>query len=337
MGGHRDSRRNVMEFDNKLDWFSKTDRPKTHVFDDLVTACQLQDGFGLHTLNATAQQSFEVQSQRSPGAVLHCFLEGSTEAQLDGKPMNLGRLPGEPVKLVLTSIGDTQRFTRRSQPNEYVRKISTQMSHDWLDENGLSLPPKTNDRLMQRLEWVATMDDINTLETLAQMPGFSTPVARLQAEAVSLGLVARCFADMSSPMRTTILTARECAQLQRVDEYARQPGLLPSLQKLAAVGGLSQSSLRRLIQTVHGRAPLAHVRQIRLELAHAALKTERLSVVDAAELVGYSSPSNFATACRRAFGIAPSQVRQQRHSWRQRARPSCLKSNSGSLSKGHVS
>ncbi|WP_083096026.1 hypothetical protein [Pseudophaeobacter leonis] len=208
MDGHRGSLRNVMEFENRLDWFSKTDRPKSHVFEGLVTACQLQTGFGLHTLNATAQQSFEVQSHREPGAVLHCFLEGSTEAQLDGKPMNLGRLPGEPVKLVLTSIGDTQRFSRRSQPNEYVRKVTIQMSHDWLEENGLALPAKTSDRLMQRLEWVASMDDINTLETLAQMPGFSTPVARRQAEAVSLGLVARCFGDMSSPTRTTILTSR---------------------------------------------------------------------------------------------------------------------------------
>lgn len=314
MDGHRASLPNVMEFENKLDWFSKTDRPKSDVFDGLVTACQLQDGFGIHTLNATAQQSFEVQSQRNPSAVLHCFLEGSTEAQLDGKPMNLGRRPGEPVKLVLTSIGDTQRFTRRSQPNEYVRKISIQMSHDWLEENGLALPSKASDRLMQRLEWVASMDDINTLEKLAQMPGFSTPLARLQAEAVSLGLVARCFADMSPPKGNTILTSRECAQLQRVEEYARQPGPLPSLQKLAVVGGLSQSSLRRLIQTVHGRAPLAHVRQLRLEMARNALKTERLSVEEAAELVGYSSPSNFATAFRRAFGVSPSQVRQQRQS-----------------------
>lgn len=312
MAGYRTSLPNVMEFERKLDWFSKTDRPRPQVFDGMVTALQLQEGFGLHTLNATARQSFEVNGHRNPGAVLHCFLEGSTEAALAGEPMNLGRKSGEPVKLVLTSISETQRFFRRSQPNEYVRKITIQMSHGWLENNGLELPESPSSGSMHRIEKEAGADEIRMLEKLARTPGFSTPVARLQAEAMSLGLVARCFGGLAEQPGPAVLTTREQAQLRRIEEFALQPGPLPSLQELAAEGGLSQSGLRRLMQTAHGRAPLAHLRQLRLGLARTALEQERLSVEQAAELAGYGSPANFATAFRRAFGTTPSKVRHLR-------------------------
>lgn len=314
MAGYSTSLSDVMEFERKLDWFSKTERPRPHVFDGFVTALQLQEGLGLHTLNATARQSFEVNGHRNPGAVLHCFLEGSTEAALAGKPMGLGRKPGEPIKLVLTSIGETQRFFRRSQPNEYVRKISIQMSHDWLEENGLELPETPGSDAMYRIEKLAGADEIRILETLARAPGFSTSVARLQAQAMSLGLVARCFGDWAGQQGAAELSPREQAQLRRVEEFALQAGPLPSLKELAAEGGLSQSGLRRLIQTAHGRAPLAHLRQLRLCLARTALEEDRVSVEQAAELAGYGSSANFSTAFRRAFGTAPSKVRRQRRS-----------------------
>ena len=250
--------------------------------------------------------------QRRPGVALFCFLEGSVEAEFAGKPLNFGRRPGEPVKMILTSTKEAESFVRRSRPNDYVRKIVIQMSHGWLDQNDLALPEDSGGSLMQRMEWAAKLDEIQILEKLARSPGFSTPVARLQAEAMSLGVVARCFENLASQPGAAFLTPREQAQLRRIEELARQPGPLPSLQDLAVEGGLSQSGLRRLIQTAHGRAPLAHVRLLRLEMARSALEEERLSVEDAAELAGYGSPANFATAFRRAFRIAPSQVRRPR-------------------------
>lgn len=290
--------------ERRLDGFGEGERPGGGVFDGVLTALKLRRGFGLHTLNATARRAFEVQSQRNPGVVLHCFLEGATEAHLDGKPMNLGRRPGEPVKIVMTSVGEVQRFARWSQPNDYVRKISVQMSPEWLDENGLSLPPQ------QRIEWVAGHEDVQVMEQLARASGFANPAARLQAEAMSLGLVARSFAYLAEPVARGGLTSREQAQLHRINEYAQQPGPLPSLAELATVGGVSLSGLRRLIRAAHGCAPLAHVRGLRLGMARTALEEGRLSVEEAAELAGYSSAANFATAFRRAFDVAPSQVRR---------------------------
>lgn len=314
MAGSADTLPNVIDFERKLDWFSETDRPAAGVFDGLVTALQLRCGFGLHTLNATARERFEVRSHRKPGVVLHCFLDGVADAELAGQPMNLGRRPGEPVKLVLTSVRECQQFTRRSQPRDYVRKVSIQMSHDWLEGNGLRLP--VGSEAVQQLERAAGPEDIRALEVLARTPGFATPAARLQAEAMSLGLVARCFEGLPEQPEHAVRpgqaapAAREQMQLRRIDALARTPGPLPSLQDLAREAGLSLSGLRRLVRVVHGCAPLAHVRSLRLELARRALAADQISVEAAAEMAGYGSAANFATAFRRQFGIAPSQARR---------------------------
>jgi AraC-like DNA-binding protein len=241
--------------------------------------------------------------------VLHCFLEGATDAQLDNKPMNLGHASGGAVKLVLTSIEESQRFWRRSDPGEYVRKVSIQMSPEWLDANGLRLPDSQPACAMQRHEWYADPTDIHMLETLAQTPGFSAPVAKLQAESMTLALVARCFETLAETSKTSLLTKREQAQLNRFEDLARQAGPLPSLAVLATETGLSQSGLRRLIQSVYGRAPLAHLRALRLEMAYFALKREQLSIEDAAALAGYTSAANFATAFRRAYNLSPSKLK----------------------------
>ncbi|WP_422050526.1 helix-turn-helix domain-containing protein [Shimia sp.] len=300
---------NGMHFEPKLDWFGKTERPASGIFDGSVTALQLQPGFGLHTLNATANQSYVIDGQRKPGTVLHCFLEGSTAARLDNRPMNLGHTSGGAVKLVLTSIEETQRFWRRSDPGEYVRKISIQMSPNWLEGNGLCVPIATPTGAMQRHEWYASPQEIKMLEALASTPRFSSPVTRLHAESMALALVAESFERFSDQSTNSTLSKRETIQLSRIEALARRPGPVPSLAALATEAGLSQSGLRRLIQSVYGRAPLAHIRALRLEMAYIALKRDHISIEDAAAMAGYTSGANFATAFRRAYKVPPSQIR----------------------------
>ncbi|KUP91822.1 helix-turn-helix transcriptional regulator [Tritonibacter horizontis] len=306
------------DFKRKLDWFTPAERPKPQVFDGLVTAVQLQAGLGLHTLNATARQAFAVDGQRPPGAVLHCFLEGSTDARLDGKPMNLGRRNGEPVRLVLTAIDETQSFTRQSHENEYVRKVSIQMSHAWLDTYGFALPGTARAKGGQRMEWLASPEDVAALETLARFEGFTSPLVRLQAEATSLALLGRSFETLGTTPSLVpagrALSDRECKQLRRIEDLARAFGALPSLRQLATEAGLSQSSLRRLVQSAYGRSPLEHVRHLRLHQIREDLERGHISIETAAELSGYSAASNFATAFRRTFGVTPSQVKRKTRS-----------------------
>ena len=298
---------------DKINWFRRADLPEDNVFEGLVTATEFREGLGVHTLNARAKRSFETKTQRVPGVILNCFLEGATEAWLDDTPMGLGRPNHAPVKFSLSAIDETLSFQRRSGPGEYVRKVSIQMSHEWLQEQSLKLPQLTvfKNKSQYLADWNATPGDIQILETLASMDGFHTPISRLHGEAMVLELVASTFERLSDTSTSANLTPRETSQLKRVEDLIQTPGPLPDLAALAKAGGLSLSSLRRLIQKAHGCAPLAHARAIRLAMAKDHLEANTLSVSQAAEVAGFSTPENFSTAFRRAFGISPSAAKRR--------------------------
>lgn len=294
-----------------LDWFKGSELPDEQVFEGSMTAMNFRNGFGLHTLNALAHQSFEVSAARKPGVVLHCFLEGSTSADLAGKPMNLGRLVGQPVQMVLTTLHETEAFSRRSERNEYVRKVNICLSLDWLEDNGFGFLSGAEKEPQPdcRYEWIATGDEVRAMESLASHADFSDPVTLLQAESLALGLVAGCFAKLNNEGRPEITSSREKTQLIRMEELIRGSDKLPTLAEIASAGSVSQSTMRRIFQVTHGCSALSYARQVKLEMARVALKNRKISVAQAARVAGYGGPANFATAFRRQHGISPSEAR----------------------------
>lgn len=82
----------------------------------------------------------------------------------------------------------------------------------------------------------------------------------------------------------------------------------PSLADLARETGLSVAGLRKAFAQAFGETVFGYVRRRRLEEAQLLLVTEGLSVSEVAWRVGFSDPSNFASAFRRRFGYAPSEA-----------------------------
>ncbi|MCM2275424.1 MAG: AraC family transcriptional regulator [Candidatus Didemnitutus sp.] len=85
----------------------------------------------------------------------------------------------------------------------------------------------------------------------------------------------------------------------------RDLGAPPSLGELAAQVGLSETTLKRSFPQVHGTTVFGYVRARRMDEARRLLASGAATVLEAATLVGYSNPSNFAAAFRRQFGINP--------------------------------
>lgn len=79
----------------------------------------------------------------------------------------------------------------------------------------------------------------------------------------------------------------------------------PSLGQLAGTVGLSESTLKRGFNQVFGTTVFGYIRARRMEHARQLLESGRATVLEAATLVGYANPSNFATAFRRQFGENP--------------------------------
>lgn len=89
---------------------------------------------------------------------------------------------------------------------------------------------------------------------------------------------------------------------------AQQPEKNYTLGELAHLAAMSPSSLRAKFRLVYGRPVFEYLRDCRLELARRYL-AQGYSVQQAAWMSGYQHATNFATAFRRRYGIAPSDAR----------------------------
>jgi AraC-like DNA-binding protein len=80
---------------------------------------------------------------------------------------------------------------------------------------------------------------------------------------------------------------------------------------LADLFCVAPRTLARWFQVIEGRSVGQFVLQTRLEEARALLQSTHLPVSDIQDRVGFNSAAHFAYSMRRAFGQAPSRLREQ--------------------------
>ena len=104
------------------------------------------------------------------------------------------------------------------------------------------------------------------------------------------------------------LTRRQCDRVQRarelLDQRITDP---PTMLDLSKQVGINATSLRAEFQQAYGTSVFGYVREQRLQLARALLKSEDLPVSAIGYRVGFGNPGAFATAYRRRFGQSPKQ------------------------------
>lgn len=87
----------------------------------------------------------------------------------------------------------------------------------------------------------------------------------------------------------------------------RQP---PSMEDLADQLGISHRRLSREFQLLYGMSVFSWFREHRLQDARRLLRSTDTPVEEIAEMVGYTSGANFATAFRQRFNITPRSYRK---------------------------
>lgn len=108
-----------------------------------------------------------------------------------------------------------------------------------------------------------------------------------------------------------VIPARDEARLAALHtRLASHPERTYCLSELAREVAMSPSSLRQKFRARYGCSIFDHLRQCRLARAYQALQ-RGMSVQQAAHTCGYRHATNFATAFRRRFGIAPHDVISQ--------------------------
>jgi AraC-like DNA-binding protein len=98
------------------------------------------------------------------------------------------------------------------------------------------------------------------------------------------------------------------ATKELIDADLRYPWTIAELARRA---GSSRRAFNVRFRAAYGVSAIEYLRTSRLSAAREALLYQNLSVTEAADLVGYGNPANFATAFRKHFGYAPSRCRKQ--------------------------
>jgi AraC family transcriptional regulator, ethanolamine operon transcriptional activator len=134
--------------------------------------------------------------------------------------------------------------------------------------------------------------------------------ARRFAQQAVLASLVDALAAPQSPRRDALSFARRQQLVRRACALVdAQPHSPPTVPELCAQLHTSRRSLQYAFETVVGASPVAHLRSLRLNAAHRALRAgSAASVQDAAAAHGFWSLSQFAADYRRQFAERPSQT-----------------------------
>jgi AraC family transcriptional regulator len=103
-------------------------------------------------------------------------------------------------------------------------------------------------------------------------------------------------------------------QKRRIEEYVEDvPGTLLSIGLLAELCGISSGHLMRAFKQTTGETVHAYVERVRLSKAQRLLCETDLPLKAIAAELGFSTPSSFSFAFRRATGRTPASFREQLH------------------------
>ena len=141
----------------------------------------------------------------------------------------------------------------------------------------------------------------------ARQPGAGSDIlAEMIAGQLAIDVARYCRAIAEGPITGGLASWR----LRVIDKRLAEPGPSPTLAELAERCAISVRQLTRGFQSSRGSTIGDHIAQTRIEMAKRLLGSDE-SIKGIAFALGFSSPSSFAYAFRRASGISPRQFRQR--------------------------
>lgn len=268
----------------------------------------VRDGMTMVLSDLQVHEDYESTSRQTPHFSIIVLLQGQAEAQLDrtegvrlqaqggvcaiqSEPMSLsGWHPGGQHLRSLNLSLQTSRSAGDERlcelVDQMVRKINPGLQ-PW------QVPP----HLLQMIQHLHDCD-------------WDEPLQSMLRDSVSDQLLLHATAALSrnKPCDNCPVSQRDRQLLQRVcDQLHESPGEDYSLAELARLACMSSSTLRAKFQSVYQCSVFHWLRTRRLELAREHL-CQGLSVQEVAQLVGYRHASNFTTAFRAHYGVAPREI-----------------------------
>jgi AraC-like DNA-binding protein len=279
-----------------------------------------------------AADTWAIRVSSRPDAVFHGVTAGTFWLRLDAEPPqqlfagDVVLLPrgGEHV-LASAARGPATSLDRlakqRMIDSEGQLRVSegaptTQVLCATYSEEGAALHPLL--QLLPPVVVVRAQDAHSPLATLMQMMRSEQRAAGLGSTAVLdrlidvllVYVIREWLADVDEVSPSWLTALRDPVLAEVLARMHADPAAEWNVERLAAVGGVSRSTLGRRFVEFVGESPSAYLTRWRLHLAAWRLRTTDDSVGKIARSVGYSSEYAFSRAFSRAWGTAPGRFRR---------------------------
>lgn len=251
-----------------------------------------------------------------PKQILLVLLSGCQRFRIDGQEFRLtARRRPQALMIKVARPAALEYLENEGDP---LKKVALFTDPDWLDRASPGLAPLADagfcGHLSHRL-WAPSPALVEVAAELVRQAGEThgrMAAAPLLRMARGIELYRLALEDLAKGADPQVQTGRDhpkIAAMQRfVDRHLADPDLDPAA--LARGCGMGLRSLQRLCRDRLGCGLADFIRQQRFGAALSALQNDRVTVAQAAFIAGYSSPANFSTAFKRAFGVPPGAMRR---------------------------
>lgn len=257
------------------------------------------------------QSDLRTSGIMKPGLYLTIVLEGSGESSTEGGEKICyadNRMLGAAIRAPTLCSGEALRGP--------MRAVSVGFPRDSVDDLGLQQEFldlfKATDRSLISFS-VGAPPRIQAIALEILSPAIDGLAGKLLLSAQATEILARGLFALRHHISFTPPIDNKRVRLQAVKEMMDGDLRYPwNIAELARRAGSSRRSFNLRFRAAFGVSAIDYLRTSRLDVAREALVYQNITVTEAADLVGYTNPANFATAFRKHFGYAPSLCRNQK-------------------------
>lgn len=289
--------------------------PETPVLLGLCHGERLRPGLMVHCADVHDLHDLTIQSvEQGESLNLALVLGGDVDVSFGSSRLHLNAgVAGRQPQAAFVPLSEPELFVRHSWRGKRERKVSIGISREWLATScpeGDAGYAALFERHLAVERWTPTPRAVALAEQLIR-PSDDPPLLRkLHQESRAIELLAEALRQLANLPPQPVLQPRErrrAADVRDLLDGGEADDM--SLEEIARQAGTNASSLQKQFRALCGMSVFEYLRRARLLRARLALEREGRPIVEAAGIAGYTSPANFATAYRRAFGITPSQSR----------------------------
>lgn len=282
---------------------------------------QLQPGLILHRTQVRDLCDFSSHVEQHPGIKLCLLVSGATQVAYGRHAFELGPATesGRCNQGALVAMSEPDGFRRTWRSGRSERKISITLKPEWLESTGFGafggqdgLVAFAREHMSERT-WYPSQQALRAAEQILAPPPMAPPLQEIFLQSRCLDIVVDALAMVAGPQVDDALHVRERQRMRKVCELLDSGAADAwSLAQIARHAGRNATCLQRDFRAYTGATIFDYQRSRRLLAAHDALCRRGVRVEDAAEIAGYTSAANFATAFKRRFGLTPRQARSGR-------------------------